>query len=358
MTPALVFVLLLTGAVLWVLLPLVPALRELMRPTDADPLTHVGHDAGDLAVFAEGFRRYLTKQLPPPETEGAAGTDEGALRDGTRFVRLNGVPQRLRELADARGAVRHVVVAEYATILPGGETFLNELHAQGEFRGGPDAVYRAVLAEQDAELGAGSRVLRWAHSEGDLTVGDGSTLEGRASAVGEIRLGRSVTFARLRAARIVVGNAPVPKAEAPPPVFESTVKLTLGAERHRGFIRVTGDLSIPEDGVLLGSLVVTGTLRLGARARIGGNVKVHGDCHAGAGSGIDGALVARGRVVLGESARANGPVIAEGSLEMGENSTVGRADLPGSIVGATVLLRRGAQVFGAISAREGGTTAE
>jgi predicted acyltransferase (DUF342 family) len=358
MTPALVMVLLLTGAALWLLLPLVPALRELVWPTDADALTHVGHDAGDLAVFAEGFRRYLTQQLPTAEVESGSGTGTGALRDGTLFVRLDGVPQQLRELADARGAVRHVVVAEHATILPGGETFLNELHAQGAFRGGPDAVYRAVLAEQDAELGAGSRVLRWAHSERDLTVGDGSTLEGRASAAGAIRLGRGVAFARIRAARIVVGTAAVPEPVAPPPVFESTMKLTRDAQRYRGFVRVNGDLNVPEDGVLLGSLVVAGTLRLGARARIGGSVKVHGDCYAGAGSGIDGALVARGRVVLGESARANGPVIAEGALEMGENSTVGRADLPGSIVGATVLLKHGAQVFGAISAREGGITAE
>ena len=358
MTPSLGFLLLLTGAVLWMLLPLVPALRELMRPTDAGALTHVGHDSGDLSVFAEGFRRYVTQQLPAPGEESTGESGAGVLRDGTLFVRLDGVPQKLRELADARGAVRHVVVAEQATTLPGGETFLNELHAHKPFSGGPDAVYRAVLAEQDAELGAGSRVLRWAHAEGDLTVGDAATLEGRASAAGEIRLGRGVSFARLRATRIVVGDAPVAGPAAPPPVFKSTVKLTRDAQRYRGFVRVSGDLSIPDDGVLLGSLVITGTLRLGARPRISGRVEVHGDFFVGGGSGIDGALVARGRIVLGAAARANGPVIAEGALEMGENSTVGRADLPGSIVGATVLLRHGAQVFGAVSAREGGTTAE
>jgi cytoskeletal protein CcmA (bactofilin family) len=357
MMPELAFMLLLAGAVLWLLLPLVPALRELMRPTDANPLTQVGHDSGDLAVFAEGFRRYVSQQLPAPDT-AAGSSGAGALRDGTPFVRLDGVPQRLRDLADTRGAVRHVVVAEHATSLPGGETFLNELHAHGPFLGGPDAVYRALLAEQDAELGAGSRVLRWAHAEGDLAVGDGTTLEGRASAAGEIRLGRGVAFARLRGARIVVGDAVVPEPVELPPVFESTVKLTTDAHRYRGFVRVTGDLTIPDDGVLLGSLVVTGTLRLGARARIGGSVKVHGDCHAGAGSAIDGALVARGRIVLGAAARANGPVIAEGALEMREDAAVGRADLPGSIVAATILLQRGAQVFGAVSAREGGTTAE
>lgn len=71
------FLLLLAATAAWVLLPLIPALRELLRPTDAEPLNAVGHDAGDLTVFADGFRDYLARQLPADAIAAGAATREG-----------------------------------------------------------------------------------------------------------------------------------------------------------------------------------------------------------------------------------------------------------------------------------------
>jgi len=50
------FLLLLAATAGWILLPLLPAIRELVAPTDAEPLNAVGHDAGDLTVFADAWR--------------------------------------------------------------------------------------------------------------------------------------------------------------------------------------------------------------------------------------------------------------------------------------------------------------
>jgi len=57
------FALLLAFAAVWLVLPLVPALREFFRPTDVEPLTMVGRDNADIARFARNFREYLQGQL-------------------------------------------------------------------------------------------------------------------------------------------------------------------------------------------------------------------------------------------------------------------------------------------------------
>lgn len=40
----------------WAALPLLPAIRELLRPTDVEPLTMVGRDNADIGRFARHFR--------------------------------------------------------------------------------------------------------------------------------------------------------------------------------------------------------------------------------------------------------------------------------------------------------------
>ncbi|HEX4934154.1 MAG TPA: hypothetical protein VFV33_13285 [Gemmatimonadaceae bacterium] len=383
----LAFLLVLAAVIAWVLLPLIPALRELLAPTDAEPLSAVGQDAGDLTVFAEGFRDYLSRQLPPTgdratalddgageETPGgnATATDVartepprvGTLRDGTPFVQLAGDAAPLRELARADGSIPRVVITDGAVALPGGETFPLEVHARGALQAGDGTIFRALLGEDDLALGAGSEVLRWVHAERTLRLAAGCTVHGRASASGHILLGPDVAFARIRAGRIAavsdVAAPDLPDAlhEPPalPPVITGTAKLPPGTVRERGFTRVRGDLTVPAGATLVGSLVVEGHLMVGEGGRIGGSVKVHGDCTLGDDVVIDGGIVSRRGVRLGRRCAVRGAVAAEGDVTIGGGSWVGSSTTPASIAAEWVTLERDAQVFGAITARRGAHT--
>ena len=378
-------------AVAWFLLPLLPALRELIAPTDAEPLTAVGQDAGDLTVFADGFRDYLARRLPPAQRLGAAavtsdsGGEEGSeasaggtavavapaepprvgtLLDGTPFVQLTGSADVLREVALADGSIPRVVIAEGALALPGGETFPLEFLARGPLRAGTGTIFRALLGEDDLTLGAGSEVLRWVHADGTLRLAAGCTVHGRASATGRILLGPDVVFSRMRAAHI----AAVPDAmadhalaqldDAPtlPPVISGTAKLPAGTLRERGYTRVPGDLTIPAGGTVTGALVVEGRLTLGEGARVGGSVKAHGACTLADDAVIDGTLVSRHGVTLGARCFVRGAIVAEGDVVVGSGCWVGSPTTPASIAAVRVTIRSGAQVFGAISARSGAQT--
>jgi hypothetical protein len=355
---ALVFAALLTGTVLWFLLPLLPALRELLRPTDAEPLTMVGQDAGELTVFAEGFRAYLRRELPDLLSSGAsAGGSAAQLPDGTPVAHVTGRLDALPELTSAERVVSRLVVANGPVSLPGGETFLLELYARDEFIGGPGTVYRAILGERDVRLGAGSTILRWVHAEGNLSAADNSLLAGRATAGGTMRLGVGARFSRLRAQQIVTGDAEVASPVIPPPLVTGTMKLPRTARQVRGFIRVDGDLTIPDDASVVGTLVVDGSLRAGARSRIAGSVKVHGECDIGDGALIEGSLVARQSAKLGSGAVVLGPVVAERAVSLGAGCVVGAPTRPASVAAEDVTCQGGVQVYGAISARSRGMVA-
>ncbi|MBV6520068.1 MAG: hypothetical protein MNPFHGCM_00173 [Gemmatimonadaceae bacterium] len=351
---ALFLLALLVGTIGWIALPLLPAVRELLRPTDAGPLTQVGQDSGDLAIFAEGFRRYLSSEMSLPADSGQA--TYGQLRDGTPHLELAGDAMALRQATAADGTVGCVVTSARAIELPGGETFLYEVCVRDRFTGGADAAYRALLTERDAQLGPRSRVLRWLHVEGDVVVGEGSDLMGRASSSGTMRLGEGVRFTRLRAARILAGSGEPDEPQVPPPVIQNTVKLPRTARQLRAFVRVDGDLVIAAGATFPGTLVVRGHVRIGDGARIGGSIKAHGDCVLGASAVVNGSVVARGDVHLGASSRVGAPVIAEGRATVGEGAAIGNAMGPASLVADAAVLHRGAQIFGCVSARLGGET--
>jgi predicted acyltransferase (DUF342 family) len=355
---ALLFAVLLLGTAAWFLLPLTPALKELFRPSDAEPLTMVGQDSGDLMIFAEGFRNYLRSQVPEVVSTGVMKSGAADhLPDGTPFVHVNGRPEVLQEAADAQRLISQLVLASGPVQLPGGETFLLELYARDTFTGGPGAVYRAILGESDVRIGEGSTVLRWVHAEHNLTIGDGSHLSSRASAVGEMRLGEGVRFSRVRATRIIVGGENPLPPEIPAPLLAGTIKMPRSARQERGFIRVVGDLSIPPGASVLGTLVVRGTLRLGANARISGSAKVHGACHLETGAMVDGSLVCRSDIDLAKDCRVVGPVVADGDVRLGEGCSVGVPGHPASVVGADVVCETGSQIYGAVTARAVGQTA-
>lgn len=355
MNPALAFAALLAVTLAWFLLPLLPALRELLRPSDLAPLNVVGRDAADVGLFARGFRSYLTRQLGRLATDTPAEV-VGSLPDRTPFVRGRRLPDELRAEAVAPTGLDRVVILSGPTVLPGGETFLRELYAQGPFAGGPGGTYRALLGDAGITLGPESTVLRWAHARGELLVGDRTNLGARASSEQGLRLGAGVEFARLLAPRIeVTGGADLPvvtDVSRTPVEFEAP-----NGTRLANHTRIEGDLELASGHEVTGDLVVTGQVRLGPGARIVGSLKGHADIRLGEGAAIDGAVIARGGVATGLRARLGGPVVAEERIDVGPGTTVGSPTRETSLAAPRIVLHPGSVVHGLVTATDSGESA-
>ncbi|MEO8449536.1 MAG: polymer-forming cytoskeletal protein [Gemmatimonadota bacterium] len=349
------FLILLAGTIGWFLLPLIPAIRELVAPVDVAPLEVVGRDAGDVAFFARGFRRYMTGQLDglqpglPPEYLGR-------LPDGTLFARVTSMVDTLARGAEENGAHDRLMLLEKATVLEGGEMFLREVYGRSDILGGPDAAYRALLGDGSISLGERSRVLRWVHAVGPLIVGAGSSLLGRVSSDTSVLLGRGTLVERVGAPVIRTAERTEPRlalererADGESRMFE----LPVGSRQIGNHLRIEGDLELPWHTVMETNLVVAGTLQVGPRARIQGNVKAHGDVVTERGSRITGSLVGRAAVTLGEDASVGGPIIAEGPLEIRSGVTIGAPDALTTISAPSLKLGLGVTIHGQIVARDG-----
>jgi len=348
------FLLVLLGTVAWFLLPLLPAIRELLWPTDIAPLRVADRDAANVALFAQGFRTYLHRQLEflPTDTPEES---VGVLPDRTPYVRGRRLPDSLLDEARLEGGLDRLVVLTGPATLAGGETFLRELYASRGFAGGPRGVYRAVLGDAGITLGPGTLVLRWVHARSDLLVGNGSLLSGRASADQAIRLGGEVGFDRLGARTIIVaGGASLP--DLPAPVPEPFIVPETGSRVVGDHLRVEGDLHVPRNAVLTGNLVVTGKVAMGPGAHLVGSLKAHQEIELGDGARIDGAVVSRTTVTSAFRVAMGGPVVAEQEIRLGPGNTVGLQHRPTSLAARRIELGIGTTIHGLITASEGGVT--
>ncbi len=347
------FLALLALTLFWLLLPMLPALREIARPTDVAPLKVVDRSSGYVAYFAQNFRRYLDRQMASLPAEAQAGDYVGKLPDGTQFIRVHKSPAGLAHEVEA-GTQNRLVVVDSSMTLQDDETFLMEVYARAPTIGGAGSVYRAIYADRELGLGERSTVLRWAHAGGTLGVGSHSVLRGRITSDTAVVLCGNVVFERIGAPVISVGSL-----RLPPPAARRELRnwqLPAGARKVGDHFRVQGDLQIPGGVRVTTSLVVAGALTIGPGAVVEGSVKAHRDIELGDAAQVRGAVVARRRIIVAASAWIGGPVIAEEKIRIGQGSVVGGPDLPATVSAPEIELLAGATVFGQISAPMGGRT--
>ena len=345
MSPEFSFLLLLAATLIWLLLPLVPAVMELWRPRDAAPLQSVGSDSGKLTYFATSFTQraqrdgLLGTMLPP------------RLSDGTPVIGIS----RNVPLFDTRKPTEAVVVLMDSVPLPEGVEFSGEVLARLSMPASRRYTFRAILGQRDVGLGEGSTVLRWVHALGLLEVGNGCRLYGRATSGRTITLGTNVFFERLQAPviRVTAQESYEPPAR---PTGSYELFRADGAEQiAEGYWRFDGDLRIPSDSMFIGSIVCRGTLVVEEGARVTGSIKTHGDLLVRRRAIIEGSLAARERIVVEEGARISGPLIAEDSITL-DAAVIGSATSPSTVTAPLIDLLPGATVYGAIMAGRRGTT--
>ncbi len=359
MSEPLAVALVLLGTLAWVALPLLPAVLELVRPTDVDPLVMVGRDNADISRFARHFREYAMANLTRLPSEALRGDYFGKLADGTHFVRVARLTHVLERGALPDGSHDRVVILEHPTELRGHERFRLEVWAKAAFHGGPAATYRAVLGETGVRLGARSTVLRWVHATGVLDVMPECRLFGRVSSEREIRLGDGVEFQRMGAPAVIVGQGTPPSAlPAMSPAASYAVMDEPERSRRLGdHLRVETDWYLPPHTLVEGHLVVAGRLHVSPGVRIRGSVKAHGPLEVDQGAIIEGSVVSRDGIRLGAGCAVGGPVIAEGTIEIGSGTSVGTLVTPTTVTGRRVRLAPGVVVCGHIVTEEGGVTA-
>lgn len=331
------------------ILPMLPAIDELRRKTDAEPLNVVQQYAGEIAHFAHGFRDSVQRLAPVIASSGAAGSNTTATLGGGDSCIVIGrsndasLPEQLGVPNCAT-----VIIAAVNLELPARTAFVKEVYAAGALTGGEESTYRAIYGDADVVLGRASRVMRWAHAAGSLHAGRDCGLYGRISADGEIVIDAGCVFQRVHAQRIEIGESRAAHQA------QRARETTTGAAEPRRVVQ--GNLEIRPGEVVRGDVVARGRVRVGAGAILLGSLKSGAELVLEDGVQANGSVVSGEGMRIGAGCRIHGPVIAERQMSIESDTECGEPDAPTSVCALKIRVREGAVIFGTLWAREAGQT--
>jgi hypothetical protein len=337
------------------MLPLVPAIAELRRKSDARPLSVVQQNAGEIRHFASSFRGYIKGLEPTLQRCAASGTSAtGTLPDGEEYVVLGRADEALVLALEQRDATHPVVmVAGTDLMLPPDATFSRDIYSRGQFIGGEKNNYRAILGEKNVHLGVSSQVMRWVHAVGEFTADFNCRLYGRISSDSLIRLHAHCSFLRLNAPRIEIGRAAVNQdATTPQSIFPSKA----APEKTRRFLH-DGDFEVGAGQVITSDIVIRGELRIRSGARVCGSVKSVQDMVVEDGVAVEGSLISARKMRIGPHCAIHGPVVAERELAIATGTHCGTLEHPTTVSAPQIEVEQGVVVFGTLWARERGQVA-
>ena len=235
-------------------------------------------------------------------------------------------------------------------VLPPEITFLRDVYAGGQFSGGDNNSYRAILGERDVHLGRSSRVTRWVHAIGEFSAEHDCELSGRISSDSCIRLQGACNFLRLNAPRIETGHV-MPGEDSTRLISEDDANAGSGVVER---FLYDGDFEVHAGEVVTGNIVARGKLHISAGACIRGSVKSVGDMVLGTGVSVQGSLISGKQMFIGLDCSVNGPIIAERALRISAGTRCGSLQHPTTVSAPRIEAEEGVAVFGTLWAREHG----
>ncbi len=356
------------------ILPLIPAFLELANPTDVAPLKVVQSYDNNPMHFAQGFRAYVNNHFGINSfgDMSAEKNRGGVLADGSKY---EVVGEDGKVVLNASKGSEKILLSPYTIRLPDDGSFDSEAFSKTGIVTGKNCRTRALLCDEDINFGPNNTLLRWAHSEGNINVGDNSILYGRLTAKKTVTLGVGTVFERLHANKIVIGAE---LAENDMPIVSRTELAELKGVKLQAERRslLEGNLDFPAYSTFDGDIVAGSTAFIGDYAHIKGSIKSNAlndvyhylqtsgvlaaedkraaRCDLGHYVQIDGSVISTHDLYIGEHCRIFGPVIAENRLVIRKGTVIGSPENPCTVSAPNIVIESGCVIYGTLWAGKQG----
>jgi hypothetical protein len=331
--------------VLLFLLPFLPCWHEWQSPTDLAALVIVRDEVNNVHYFANAFRAQVSQ---------ACGHGKAMAAAGPQFQRMSGPADTF-----PWHAVQQPVIVDGSLCVGDLLACPKPVYSSGDADLPGGARLSALLCKGNAAFGPGTRISEWAHADGAVSLGTGSIVLHRVTAGGALLLGKGTGFCRMHAPVIRFGTN---KDRAAKPL-SGTHHLSLAgpglalAACGAGRYRADGDVQLPDNHYLEGTLIAGGDIRLDDGAAILGAVKARRSVRLGRGAQIHGALVCEGDIDIGPDCWIKGPIVCEGDVRIACGSRIGTRQMPTTMAASRVLAETGVTAHGTVWARNAGVVA-
>lgn len=328
-------------------LPFVPAARTLKQPPDRLP----PKDATLLPqVQCETFRHVISRQfgnlLNLARTQG---TLKGETEKGRRYIVLGINSHLVNEIASGQTRLKTMLIAAGHLDIPGELVCDREIYAEGKINIGHNTMARCVLSPRDIAINTRARVTRWVRSDRRLDVAEGAWVKGWANAGTEISIARRARFEQLGAPQINFGRQPDIKH------FETEVVGRYTPPQTKdGQPKYVRELSVADNHVVRGDLIVIENLKIGNECRVIGDLRAGKTLVIGAYSTLEGTLYCDGSIVIEEGCRLTGPIIAKGSILIHSACQIGSPEHPTTAIAPRIKIAEGCTAHGTVWATQRG----
>ena len=337
---------------LFLLVPLIPAIIEWRTKSDANPINIPATYYNDATYFAQGFRTFLTKNLPV----FMRGEEQDEETINTRFengtpVQIVGKPGiKLNDVEIGTRETSKVLVSTHPLVFADDMLFESEIYSQQEIITGRDNYFRAILAEGKISFGSGNKVLRWAHSERHVTAGERCEFFGRVTAAEEIYFSKHTKVQRVYAPVIYFGLETKSKVHPKTHAFSEFSKI----EDYVKLIDISGqrylceEIILPQNFYFKGDMVSRGKIVIGEGSYVIGNLKSNQEMEIKDNTHIEGSVVSTNKITIGKNCTIKGPVISEEEIIVSGGTIIGSPKIPATLSAKRMEIALGVVVYGTI----------
>ncbi|MES2207873.1 MAG: hypothetical protein V4525_13900 [Pseudomonadota bacterium] len=324
-----------TLAIALALLPLIPAILELVYPTDIKPLNIEYDYDRNIRRFAERFSHMLRKEISILYTQEESIELSAEKAVPPKLFALPNLPLALKEHEVQQQQLNRRLIGLGTLKLPANMKFNQEIYAENDLIGGEKNHIRAAVAENTIFLAPHTIVSRWIHAR-EIKISHNVKLYGRTSGKEKISFEGSAFFERLHAPIICFGNEiekNLSTKNFQPTPFQPAVDIGNSFQHYSNDNRsiAIGDFKLPPNSVFEGNLIVKGNLNLSKGVIINGSVKVHGKTILESEVTIHGALIGIDTILCGKSCSIDGPIVSEKEIDIMSDCRLGHEDKPTSI---------------------------
>ena len=330
--------------ILLFLLPFLPGVAELVRKEDRDPLFIPMDYTKDPRYFGKSFK-YLVQQA----TEGLSAGQEIhevllSKKEKLEVVELGNIPDGAE--------IDHLLYVK-GNLSSGGHVRLKkEAYVMGDATVGSDNIIRALAADGNVEVNAGTQFLRWLDANRTIEILENCSLGISVSTGSKLCLARNCHFRRLYGMPIVTGNterAPVTVLERSFPPAESLPPELSFVRKKERFIEpgtiITHNTVFPQD------------VRIGYGAIFKGDIKSYGELVLEANVIIDGNVFADGEIIIGRNANIRGHICSQKAVYICERTVISCPTTLKTIIGKkSVSIEQNVTIYGYVVTEGDGRT--
>lgn len=319
-------------------LPMVPAILEWAKPSDAEPLHIDRHDALDPSYLADAFVGKLAESIA--ERRRTVGPYQLALAPATAM------PWPLTARETRKGVTRRAWHSKGPLVTPPGLRMLATAAAGGSLTTASGGTYHSLWSGELLTLAPGVRITRWAHGR-QVTILDRCDLAGRITAEESIMVTGDCSFTLLHAPSVQFGTPRSGETPQKPPI-DPALPLALQPSTSASRAMVLEPLTVSAGSRLYTDVVCHDHMRVGDACEAHGSIKAHGTLMLGTHCRVHGNLVAGKELTLGKGCTVTGSILAEGTIVLGPGCTVGAPGSPATVAAPRIEVGQGTIVFGTV----------